>query len=32
MKKYMTCLQKNNMQNTECRKEAKEYLNCRMDK
>lgn len=31
MIKYMNCLKSNNFNNTECRKEAKDYLSCRMD-
>lgn len=27
---YMTCLRKNDDKNSECRQEAKEYLDCRM--
>lgn len=31
MLKYMSCLRKNNDNNSLCRLEAKEYLSCRMD-
>lgn len=31
MIQYMTCLQKNQDNNSECREEAKSYLGCRMD-
>lgn len=32
MARYMGCLRNNKMQNTECRQESKEYLECRMSK
>ncbi len=31
MVKYMACLRENQMQNTKCRTESKEYLECRMN-
>lgn len=31
MTKYMNCLYKNDGKNSECRKQAKDYLGCRMD-
>ncbi|XP_055372330.1 cytochrome c oxidase assembly protein COX19 [Condylostylus longicornis] len=31
MLKYMSCLRKNSDKNSECRLEAKDYLNCRME-
>ena len=32
MVKYMQCLRENKMQNSQCRDESKEYLQCRMDR
>ena len=32
MLKYMICLRENGNQNTECREQSKDYLNCRMEK
>ncbi|EDV19137.1 Cytochrome c oxidase assembly protein COX19 [Trichoplax sp. H2] len=32
MKTYMQCLEKSNYEQSDCRKEAKEYLQCRMDR
>lgn len=31
MRQYMSCLRKNEVENTQCREFAKEYLKCRMD-
>jgi cytochrome c oxidase assembly protein subunit 19 len=32
MLEYLICMSKANNQNTKCREQAKEYLNCRMNK
>ena len=32
MKRYMNCLKENNNDNSKCRTESKDYLQCRMDR
>ncbi|XP_074648901.1 cytochrome c oxidase assembly protein COX19-like [Tubulanus polymorphus] len=32
MMKYMRCLRENEMQNSSCREQSKDYLQCRMDR
>eukprot|EP00745_Piridium_sociabile_P008427 TRINITY_DN156974_c0_g1_i1.p1 TRINITY_DN156974_c0_g1~~TRINITY_DN156974_c0_g1_i1.p1 ORF type:complete len:107 (+),score=28.27 TRINITY_DN156974_c0_g1_i1:32-322(+) len=32
MTKYMRCLRENRQENTKCRQESMDYLNCRMDR